>query len=79
MLLPLAGVTLHHDAALDDATQDTLDVTPTVADPAADSALPVAALNVNDPAVDPEVQNDLVSDAPNCPPVIRVVVPCFMV
>ena len=43
LLLPLDGVTVHHDVALETAVHATLDVTPTEAVPEAAPALPVAA------------------------------------
>ncbi len=48
LLLPLAGVTVHHAVALEDAVQAIFEVTPTDAEPAADVAEPVAALNVRE-------------------------------
>jgi hypothetical protein len=48
LLLPLAGVTVHHAVALEDAVQATLEVTPTDAEPAAEVTEPVAALKVRE-------------------------------
>jgi hypothetical protein len=48
LLLPLAGVTVHHAVALEDAVQAILEVTPTDAEPAANVAEPDAALNVRE-------------------------------
>ncbi len=50
LLLPLAGVTVHHAVALEDAVQETLEVTPTDAEPAADVTDAVEALKVKDAA-----------------------------
>jgi hypothetical protein len=47
LLLPLAGVTVHHVVALEDAVQLVLEVTPTVLFPAADVTVAVAPLNIN--------------------------------
>ena len=79
LLLPLAGVTVHQVVALEAAVHATLDVTPTEAVPVAAPALPVAVLRFKEDAVVPEVQKDLVSEAANCPPVIKVFVPCLIV
>ena len=64
MLLPLAGVTVHQVVALEDAAQLMLEVTPTVAFPAAEDTDAALVLNVRFEEV-PDAQNDFVSVAPN--------------
>jgi len=78
LLEPLPGDTVHQDVALDTAVQLTLEVTPTEALPDEDPVDPLLVLKdkFEEP---PDVQNDLVSVAPNCPPVISEVEPCLMV
>jgi hypothetical protein len=63
LLLPLAGVTVHH-VALDDAVQLILDVTPTVVFPAADGTEDVLVPKIRTEEV-PDTQSDFDSVAPN--------------
>ncbi len=77
LLVPLAGETVHQDVAFDTAVHETLDVTETLTDEAPAPPVPEAALRLKLEAI-PDVQNDLVSDAPNWPPDIKVVVPCLI-
>ena len=63
-MLPLAGVTVHQEVALEDAVQLMLDVTPTEAFPAAEDTDAALVLKVRFEDV-PDAQNDFVSVAPN--------------